>query len=92
MANTKSALKRIRQNEKRRVRNRKYRSTARTMVKRVRSAIESADAGSAQEAYLTAMKALQKAAAKGVIHANQAARKIGRLTKALNALRTSSQA
>jgi small subunit ribosomal protein S20 len=91
VANTKSAEKRYRQSEKRRLRNRHYRSTTRTMVKRVRSAFDTKDVPTSEAALLLAMKALQKAASKGVIHKNQASRKIGRLTKALNALMAAAQ-
>jgi small subunit ribosomal protein S20 len=90
VANTKSAEKAFRQSEKRRVRNRHYRSTSRTMVKRVRTAVGAKDLPTAEAALLDAIKSLQKAASKGVIHRNQASRKIGRLTKALNTLRAPS--
>jgi small subunit ribosomal protein S20 len=91
VANTKSAEKRYRQNEKRRLRNRFYRNTTRTMVKRVRTTFASKDVPASEAALLLAIKALQKAASKGVIHKNQASRKIGRLTKALNALKAAAQ-
>lgn len=86
MANHKSALKRIRSNERKRVRNRMQRSRARTHVKAAREEIERGDAQSAREATLSAIKALDKAASKGIIHRNQAARKKSRLMKQLNAL------
>ena len=86
MPNHKSAIKRVRQNEKRRVRNRQILSTARTFIKRVRAAVDSGNVAEAQAALPDAVKALNSAASKGVIHRNQAARKISRLTKAVNGL------
>ena len=86
MANTKSAIKRIRQNEKRRVRNRVYRGRARTYVKKARMAIESGDVEVARTATLQAVSELDKAAQKGVLHDNNASRRKGRLMKQLAAL------
>ena len=86
MANHKSALKRVRQNEKRRIRNRHIVATMRTYIKAVRSAISNEDADAARAALPTAVNALNAAVTKGVIHRNQASRKISRLTKAVNAL------
>ncbi len=86
MANTKSAIKRIRQNEKRRVRNRVYRGSARTYVKQARLAIESGNVDEARAATMQAASALDKAAQKGVLHNNNAARRKGRLMKHLAAL------
>ena len=86
MANTKSAQKRIRQNEKRRVRNRVYRGRARTFVKRARSAIENGDVENAREATLKAVSALDTAASRGVIHKNNASRRKSRLMKQLAVL------
>jgi len=82
----KSSQKRERQNEKRRMRNRSYKSKARTMVKKAFLAIEEQNLDSAREATLAAVKALDKAAAKGVIHKNNASRRKGRLMTRLSAL------
>lgn len=82
MANIKSQIKRNRQNEKRRVRNRIYRGRARTFVTKARQAIES-NAEEAKEAVLQAVSALDRAAQKGVIHKNNAARRKSRLMKRL---------
>lgn len=87
MANTKQTIKRIKQNEKARVRNRHVRSTFRTYVKRVRAAIDAADLTAAEESLKLAVTALTRAAGKGVIHKNQAARSVSRLTRAVNGLR-----
>lgn len=86
MANIKSAIKRNKQNEKRRVRNRVYRGVARTFVSRARKAIEGNDAETAKAATLEAISALDKAAQKGVIHKNNAARRKSRLMKKLATL------
>lgn len=86
MANKKSAIKRIRQSEKRRVHNRLFRGSARTEVKKARLAVESGELESARKATHQAIKALDKAAAKGVIHKNNAARRKSRLMKKLTAL------
>ncbi len=87
MANHKSALKRIRQNEKRRLRNRSRRNRARTLVKKARLQIEAGDFSSAEQATLAAMRDLDKAASKGVIHRRNADRRKSRLMKRLNTLR-----
>ncbi|MEN8172004.1 MAG: 30S ribosomal protein S20 [Chloroflexota bacterium] len=86
MANIKSAIKRNRQNEKRRLHNRVYRGTARNFVRDARLAIESGDVDAAREATMKAVSALDKAASKGVIHKNNASRRKGRLMKQLAAI------
>jgi small subunit ribosomal protein S20 len=83
LANIKSAIKRNKQNEKRRVRNRIYRGKARTYVAKARTAIGEKDADKATAATLEAISALDKAAQKGVIHKNNAARRKSRLMKRL---------
>ena len=75
MANIKSAEKRARQSTKRRERNRILRSGARTAIKNARAAIESGDQEAAAEAVAVAGRALDKAASKGAIHANNASRR-----------------
>ena len=86
MANHKSALKRVRQTGKRRLRNRHVLSTMRTYVKRVREAIEAGNAEEAKAALELTVSTIDRAAGKGVIHRNQAGRKISRLIRAVNAL------
>jgi small subunit ribosomal protein S20 len=86
LANIKSAIKRNKQNEKRRQRNRVYRGRARTFVKKARLAIDSGDVEAARAAALEAVSALDKAAQKGVLHENNASRRKGRLMKQLAAL------
>ena len=86
MANTRSAMKRIRQNQKRRVHNRVYRGSARTSVKKARLAIEAGNVEEARQATMDAVKALDKAAGKGILHKNNASRRKSRLMKQLVAL------
>ncbi len=85
MANIKSQIKRNRQNEARRVRNKAVRSELKT---RVKTAVAAAEAGSdtAVDALRAAMKRIDKAAAKGVIHRNQAANRKSRLARRIAAL------
>ena len=85
MANIKSQIKRNKQNEKRRIRNKGVRSEMRT---RIKSALAVAPAGGEEstEALRLAMKRIDKAAAAGVIHKNQAARRKSRLAKRAAAL------
>ncbi len=82
MANIKSQIKRNLQNEKRRLRNKAVRSELKT---RVKSAITAAGTDSAADAQRMAAKRIDKAAAKGVIHKNAAARRKSRLAKRLAA-------
>ena len=83
MANTKSAIKRIKQNHKRRLRNRLFTGRARTYVKHARSTIEEGTPEDARTATLAAISALDKAAEKGIIHKNNAARRKSRLMRHL---------
>lgn len=83
LANIKSAIKRNKQNEKRRLRNRIYRGRARSFVKKARKAIEEKDLENARAAALQAISALDKAAEKGIVHKNNAARRKSRLMKRL---------
>ncbi len=87
MANHPSAVKRAKQNEKRRLRNRHVESTCRTLVKKVRQAVETKDAAAAETAFAAAAKALYAAASKGVVHKSNAARRVGRLAAAVSALK-----
>jgi small subunit ribosomal protein S20 len=86
LANTKSAKKRILQNEKRRIRNREVLSRTRTYVKRARVEISEGDYPSAEIAVRQAISQLDRATAKGVIHKNNAARSKSRLMAHLNQL------
>lgn len=86
MANIKSQIKRNKQNEKRRLRNRVYVGRARTYVKKARLAIAEGTQEDAVLATKQAISALDKAAEKGMIHKNNAARRKSRLMKHLAAL------
>jgi small subunit ribosomal protein S20 len=89
MANHKSALKRIRQNEKRRLHNRHFRNRARTLVRKGRSALVSGDAERARTAIREAVRDLDQAAARGVVHRRNASRRKSRLMKQLAQLEAS---
>jgi small subunit ribosomal protein S20 len=83
MPNNAAAEKRMRQEKKRRLRNRMVKSTVRTQITKARLTIESG--ADAQEAVRAAVSELDRAAKKGVIHRNNAARRKSRLMKQLNA-------
>lgn len=91
MANHRSALKRLRQNEKRRLHNRMFRNRARTLVKRARVEIESGDLETAKSAARAAIRDLDMAASRGTIHPRNAARRKSRLMKQLAALEAQSK-
>ncbi len=86
MANHKSAEKRNRQNKIRNARNTHIRSTMRTYVKKVRTAVAEGDQAGAQSLLEKAVPCIDKAAAKGIIHKATASRKISRLAKLVNAM------
>ena len=83
MANIKSQMKRNKQNERLRVRNKSTRSTLKTKIKRFRELAAAGDTAAAQDALKDASRALDKAASAGVIHKNTAANKKSRLAKRL---------
>lgn len=86
MANIKSQIKRNKQNEKRRLRNRYFIGRARTFVKKARSSMEDGTPDAARQVTLQAIAELDRAAQKGVIHKNNAARRKSRLMKHLHEL------
>jgi len=86
LANIKSQIKRNKQNETRRLRNRFFLGNARKAVSKAVDAIGVGDQAESREAVLLAVRALDKAAEKGIIHKNNAARRKSRLMKHLNAL------
>jgi small subunit ribosomal protein S20 len=86
MPNIKSAIKRAKQSEKRRLRNASQKSALRTAVKAFESAVAAKNVEGARTALITATKKLDKAVTKGIIHKNAAARKKSRLAKLFNAL------
>lgn len=81
-----SALKRARQAEKRNLRNKSVRSTIKSIVKKVESAIASGNKEDANQALKEATKVFTMAASQGVIHRNNASRSISRLTRKVNSL------
>ncbi|TVP51215.1 MAG: 30S ribosomal protein S20 [Mongoliibacter sp.] len=83
MANHKSALKRIRANEAKRLRNRYQHKTTRTFIKRLKSSTDKAEA---QELLKTVTSMIDKLAKKNIIHSNNAANKKSKLTKLVNSL------
>ncbi|MCJ7746229.1 MAG: 30S ribosomal protein S20 [Desulfobacterales bacterium] len=85
-----SALKRARQNQKRRLRNLHIKTTVKSSIKKVREAIEGKDVEGAQKALLKTIPLIQKAHSKGVFHKNTSTRKISRLTREVNALKAQS--
>jgi len=87
-----SAIKRARQAEKRRLRNLHIKTTVKSSIKTVITAIDKKDAEGAKNALLKAIRLIQKAQSKGVFHKNTSARKISRLTRGVNALTAGSKA
>jgi small subunit ribosomal protein S20 len=87
LANTKSAKKRIRANERRRQYNLRHRSRARSEVKKARAALAQGDPQVAEEAVREAVSHLDHAASKGTLHKNNASRRKGRLMKQLARLK-----
>jgi small subunit ribosomal protein S20 len=86
LANTKSAMKRARVSERRRVRNRRYRSASRTLVRGALTQINQQNTETSAEAVQRAISMLDRAASKGVIHKNNAARRKSRLMAKYNKL------
>ncbi len=86
LANIKSAKKRILVSQKRADRNKAIRSTVKTAIKKVDAAVAANDKVAANEALTQAVSTIDKAARKGIYHKNNAARKISRLTVAVNKL------
>ena len=86
MANIKSQIKRIRTNEAARLRNKSVKSSVKTAIRKFREAAEAGEKDKALELMRVAGRALDKAASKGVIHANQAANKKSAMAQRANAL------
>ncbi len=87
MANIKSQIKRNKQSAAARLRNRVYRGSARTFVRRAQAAVRTENTELAETEVVKAIRALDKAAAKGVIHKNNAARRKSRLMAHLNSIK-----
>lgn len=80
MANTRQSAKRARQSEKRQAQNKAVRGATKSVLAKAIEAVKKGDAKTAKETYIDAVKALSKAASKGAIPKQRAARKISRLT------------
>lgn len=92
MANIKSQIKRNKTNEKARLRNKSVKSSLKTSVRKFREAADAGDAAAATTLLRDAGRALDKAASKGVIHANQAANRKSALAKRVAAMSASAPA
>ncbi|SDC30412.1 30S ribosomal protein S20 [Shouchella lonarensis] len=86
MPNIKSAIKRVKTNEKRRMQNMSQKSALRTAVKNFEVAVEAGNVEEAKTTFTVATKKLDKSATKGLIHKNAASRQKSRLAKKLNGL------
>jgi small subunit ribosomal protein S20 len=83
LANKKSAIKRIRQNARRHVRNNYFNARARTLVKKARASMDGGVSDETRSSVVEAISALDKAAQKGILHPNNASRRKGRLMRRL---------
>ncbi len=86
MANHKSAEKRNRQSQVRRLRNKTNKSKMKTAIRKIDEAVVAGSADEAQEALNKAIPVIAKTASKGTIHKKNASRKISRLTKRVNGM------
>ena len=86
LANIKSAKKRILVNRTKAARNKSIRSAVKTSIKKVETAVQKNDKAAAQAALTEAISTISKATSKGVYHKNNCARKISRLSKAVNSI------
>ncbi len=86
MATHKSAEKRARQSVRKQTRNNKVKASVRTIEKKLKTALTSSDVKAAQEVFNEYMSKMSKAAAKNVVHAKKAARKIGQLAAKVSKL------
>lgn len=92
MPNTKSAVKRLRQNEARRLRNRAVKSAIRTQLRKVHEAVSAGDVEKAEQEFRLAAKKLDRAGQQNVIHRNKASRTKSRLQKRIKAAKQPSAA
>ncbi|MGN0409840.1 MAG: 30S ribosomal protein S20 [Candidatus Fimousia sp.] len=86
MANIKSAKKRIKVINTKTQRNKAIKTKVKTYIKKVEAAVAAKDAATAQTALTAAIAEINKATSKGIFHKNTAARKVSRLTKAVNSI------
>ena len=92
MANHKSALKRAKQSEIRRLKNKGYKTRVKNIIKEVQKTTDGDSPEEVRVAFTRAVSTIQKTAAKGIIHKNTAARKISRLARRVNQRETSGNA
>jgi small subunit ribosomal protein S20 len=92
VAHHQSAIKRLRQNERRRLRNSARKTRCKTGIKKVLAAVEQKDVAGAESALREAVKLLDRTSARGIIHPNRAARNKSQLYKKLNMLRSGAAA
>ena len=88
LASHPSAIKRAKQNVKRRIRNLDIKTLVKSSIKKVRAAVEKKNVEEAQKALQKTIPLIQKARSKGVLHKKTSARKISRLTREVNTLKT----
>ena len=86
MANIKSAKKRIKVIETKTLRNKMVKSKLKTIIKKLEAAVAAGDKAAAEAVLPVAIAEISKAASKGIFHKNTAARKVSRITKAVNTL------
>ena len=86
MPNIKSAKKRVKVIATKTLRNKMLKSQLNTVIKKFKAAVESGDKAAAQACLVNAISEIEKACTKGVYHKNTAARKVSRITKAVNAM------
>ncbi|MCX7832288.1 MAG: 30S ribosomal protein S20 [Actinobacteria bacterium] len=91
MPNIKSQIKRLRQAEKRRIRNKSIKSEVRTYIKKFEAALSAGNLQEAENLFTIVQKKIDKAVSKGIFHKNTGSRKISKIAKKLAALRASSK-
>ncbi len=87
MASHASAIKRAKQNEKRRLRSLNFKTMVKSSIKKVKMAVEEKDLEGAQKALQKTIPLIQKAHTKGIFHKNTSSRKISRLTREVNSIK-----
>jgi len=90
LANHKSTLKRAKQNEFKRIRNKGNKTKVKNAIKEVRTAVANNSAEQSRQSIVKAVSIIQKTTSKGIIHKNQASKKISRLTRQVNQLNAQS--
>lgn len=91
MPNIKSQIKRLRQAEKRRMRNKSIKSDVKTYIKKFEAALSAGNLEEAEKLFVIVQKKIDKAVSKGIFHKNTGSRKISKIAKKLAALKASSK-